>query len=101
DLDVGDRVKSCHSFPLNWSPEVCPDLPTEWRSIELQGRRKLSVVHASQIIFRINISRTTKEELHKGVETTGTQRINNASKRNLDREQIRVRNGHKLEVVWE
>ena len=71
------------------------------RSIEPQGRSKLIVIHARQVISGIDVSCSAKEELLKGPESTGTQRIDYATKGDLYKKSLRARNGYKLEVVWE
>ena len=68
-------------------------------SIERQGRSKLIVIHACEIISRINIPRPAEEELLEGLESAGPQRINDATKGDLYEKLIRARNGYELEAV--
>jgi hypothetical protein len=69
--------------------------------IEPQGCSILIVVHAREIVSRVNVSCAAKEELVECPEDTRTQRINNATKGDLDEKLLRVRNGYELEVPWE
>src|SRR6267143_3320121 len=75
--------------------------PIFCRSIERQSCSILVVGHARQIISGIDVSCPTKEELLEGPESTGTQRINHATERDLQKKPLRARNGYELEVVWE
>src|SRR6202011_4181572 len=77
------------------------DITIAQESIERQGRSKLIVIHACEIISRINIPRPAEAELLEGLESAGPQRINDATNDLLYENQIRARNRYELEVFQE
>jgi hypothetical protein len=71
------------------------------RSIEAQGCTKLIVIHAGEIVSRINISCPAKEELLECPQGTRTQRINYATQGDLYEILLCARNRYQLEVLRE
>src|SRR5262249_53927123 len=71
------------------------------RSIERQCRPIFIAIHAREIILGIDVSCSAKEKLPEGLESTGTQRISDATHGDVDKEPLRARNRDELEVVGE
>jgi hypothetical protein len=69
-----------------------PTSRSSGQSVERHGRPKLGVIHAHEIISRINVSRPAEEELIEGFESTWTQRINDTSKCDIYEESLSARN---------
>src|SRR5262245_33073015 len=68
--------------------------------IERQSRSIFIVAHAGEIISGVNVSCPTKKELLEGFGSARTQRINDATERDLYKKPFCARNRYKLEVVW-
>src|SRR6478735_5822626 len=82
--------------------DKCQKPKSDWKeSIEFQGRPKLVVTHARQVISWIDLFCAAKEELLESLESKRTQRINDAAKGDPHEEPVRAWDGDKLKVIWE
>src|SRR5262249_33881383 len=70
-------------------------------SIEPQPRLELIVIHGREIILGIHVSCPAEEELVEGLESSGSQRINDTTKGDLGKKPLCARDGHELEMVRE
>src|SRR5260370_12549498 len=88
-----------------WKQSACLKRATSGHpdllQIKPEGRSKLSVIHAREIVPGINVPCSAEEELVERLHSSRAQRISDASRGDLCKKPLRARNGNKLEVVRE